>query len=110
MNKEMPQMPENQDQMVKWSALAVFALVVLGSGYAIYSISQSIQQERSATTNTVASTPTPSPTDIAAQGSPAPLAVTSSSDLTAADQSLDSSDIDSVTSDLSENDSDLAAF
>jgi hypothetical protein len=99
------------DNMVKWGAASLFIIVVLGAGYLIYSQSQSLRKEIDTSDQSIASTPSViSAADKAAQGSPAPVVVATPSDLKAAEDSLDSSDIDSLNNDLDQNDADLASF
>ncbi len=58
----------------------------------------------------IVATPTLTADEAAVQGEAAPATVTTSTDLAAADTSLDSAQPDGVISDLGENDTDLSAF
>jgi hypothetical protein len=96
-----------RDHMIKWIGAALFAGIVVIGGYAIY---QASHETHTPTALSSSPTPTANAQDVAAQGTPAPASVTTSADLSAADQALSSSDIDSTTADLLLNDTDLASF
>ena len=103
--------PSNRDALAKWGALSIAALVVIGGGYGIYAASSAAN---GGAVSTVMSTPVPTvvpnASDLAAQGAVAPDTVSSPTDLATADMSLDSSDITSLSTELDQNDRDLATF
>jgi hypothetical protein len=105
-----------EQSIAKWIGILAFVAVMAYAGYAVYKAAletkaENTQQTTLDTEPVTEATATPNPTvEAAAKGSPAPAVVTSSTDLKAADISLDSSDIDSTTSDLSTLDTDLDAF
>jgi hypothetical protein len=99
MANNMQSQPVNHDHIIKWGAATAFALVLFGAGYTIYQAGVVTKSDLSDTNSTTTAT-----------NSPAPIVVTSSADLAAADQTLDNSNIDSTNSDLSKNDIDLASF
>jgi hypothetical protein len=105
----MPQQPESSKRhhVIKWSAAAVFAGVVLAAaGLIAYVMNDS--QAISITPERTGSKITP-PTDVNV-GSPAPAAVVNGGDLRAVEVSLDSANLDSINTELEANDADLSEF
>lgn len=105
--------PTKRDSLIKWGAMTVFLLVLTLAGYTIYMAKHVLSTQvftPSATVSVVKNTAKPAMADSVILGTPAPAQITSSADLTAVDQSLDSANIDSITSGLSQNDADIASF
>jgi len=105
----------DRDHIFKWGGLVAFVAIIAAAGYVIYQAGQPAVTPNQTASNTVVSTPaatavSSTAADQAAQGTPAPTKVVTATDLNAADAALDSSDTNSVTNELGQNDSDLASF
>lgn len=111
--------PNSKDNVVKWTAATIFVVVLLVASALVYANvreNQKLSEESAAPATDSSLVVSPNGTTGSANdeatGSEvaAPASVKSSTDLKQAEQSLDSLNPDTVTSDLSTNDTDLDSF
>ncbi len=103
------------NQVTKWIGAALFIAIIAFGALVIH---QASKEGKNETADTVATKTIPTPqASVTPQStatnepvSPAATKINESSDLTNADRSLDSMDIDGMNADLNQNDSDSASF